>query len=106
MTLPPPKTDTNRRNGSAPDWTPEATDLLISLKRAGAVRGEIVRALKTAGHGDYSPEAVCGKVFRLRRSGVDFSWKPYQPKIPTGSTLYTGAVLGTFLDRLCDVGSW
>ena len=93
------------RKGAGPHfvWTEEATALLIKRKRAGATRSEIARSLKKAGHGDYSPEAVCGRIFRLRRQGVSFDACDYSPEIPT---LSTGAVLGTFLERLCDIGSW
>ena len=92
-----------RKRGGQPTWRQEAIDLLIKLKRQGRNRSEIARAIKGAGLGDYTPEAICGKIYRLRREGVEFAVRDYSPTIPT---LSTGTVLGTFLERLCDIGSW
>lgn len=83
-------------------WPEPALRMLIEMRSAGRTGGQISKALREAGY-NYTRSAVCGRIHRLKREGFDFARPAYEPTKPT---LCTSTVLGTFLERLCDVGQW
>ena len=106
----PPYTKTNQAPGKVlryrtwSHWTDDAERALIRLHGSDLSAAGIANALTSEGHGPFTRNAVLGKIKRLRDAGA--LSVPVEPSMPKFSTISTSAVLGTFLERLCDVGSW